>query len=560
MTGLGPHEPDRLSVYAARKSSRQGEHMAQEKEARLPATVYLLKKTRVGEAVALFKSLAGDGGSTPLIDAAGEGEFYALPSEAQDPPWLDQVSKVLAAAAPPLESQSPSAVVVARRSGRTLLFTFGQAHARVKDDWVEPDFGKITAQAVLAKGEMREMRSQQAFGKQHIANEKSPRGARVLDFAFEPDRDMVGAVTGATALEHRPLFGKRVSGGQALRIELDVKKLPETLDALLERFQSNDHKANWPELNTLDIVRDTDKIEELNGRLDQVLASANAYARVALAASADRTGDGLLPEHFIIGRRSKLAPSAPYLMYGNWLAYLKKENLNPSVTTAKETAVHLLDQHHEEFGVCSIFDCFGAEVSDASGASFALSSGNWYQADANFIKRTNHELSQVPAPKIALSGWAAGDDEETYNQKACAAASDGSLWLFDQEDVYYGQSKSKFEFCDVLHLPTKTLYFVKHPTRSASVSHLSEQLRRTAELFFGNDQAYRDALATAIAKTGKGWDGSWTKVKPLRHEWTLCLVSMGTPMKKLPFFAKCGLARLLRDLQQRNFNIAFQVV
>jgi uncharacterized protein (TIGR04141 family) len=363
---------------------------------------------------------------------------------------------------------------------------------------------------------------------------------------------------GATRAEHRPLFGNRVSGAQALRIELDVTKLPETLDAMIERFQSNDHKANWPELNTLDVVRDTDKLEDLNERLDVVLADPKAAARVALAASAERTGDGALPHHFIIGRKSKLASSAPYLVYGNWLAHLKKENLKPCVESALATAVHLMDENMEEIGVCSMYDCFGTEVSDAAGAAFALSSGKWYQADSQFVKRTNHELSQVKGPQLSLCKWTVGDDEEIYNRKACVA--DSALWLFDQEDVYYGQAKSKFEFCDILHLPTKTLYFVKHPTRSASVSHLSEQLRRTAELFFGHDQSYRVALAVAMKKAGKGWDTSWTNSKPLRHEWTLCLVSMGTPMAKLPFFAKCGLARLLRDLQQRDFNIAFQTV
>jgi len=536
--------------------------MAEEKVVRLQATVYLLKKARAAEAVDLFRSLAVDGAGEPLVtqltEGAGEGEFYALPAEAQDPPWLDLVSKLLAEPAPPLEAQFPSAVIVAKRSARTFLFTFGQAHARVKNEWVEPDFGKVTAQAVLAKGQVREMRSEQAFGKQHTANEKSPRGGRVLDFAFEPDRDMVGAVVGATKIDYRPLFGNKVSGGQAIRIELDVKKLPETLDALLERFQSNDHKTNWPELNTLAIVRDADKTEELNLLLDAVLADPKAGARVALAASADRTGEGDLPEHFVIGRNGKFATSAPYLVFGNWLRYLNKMGEVPSVATALGTPVHLLDQGRVEAGVCSLFDCIGVEVSDAAGASFALSSGRWYQADAQFVRRTNRELSQIGAPQIALTKWTEGDDEGLYNQKACAV--DPAFWLFDTEDVYYGQSKSKFEFCDILHLPTKTLYFVKHPTRSASVSHLSEQLRRTAELFFGHDQAYRDALAVAMRKTGKGWDSTWTKSKPLRHEWTLCLVSMGTPMVKLPFFAKCGLARLLRDLQQRNFTVAFQAV
>ncbi|MEO6278816.1 TIGR04141 family sporadically distributed protein [Roseateles sp.] len=527
--------------------------MTEKKVPRLQVTAYLLKATRVAEATTFFKTLTGEDG-TPLREGAGEGHFFALPSDAQDPPWLDQVSLLLATASPPLQAQFPSAVLLAKRGGRSFLLTFGQAHNRVKNDWIEPDFGKITAQAVLAGGQVREMRSEQVFGRQHTASERSPRGAGVRDFGFEPDRDMVGAVEGAVKFEHRPLLGAKVSGGQALRFELDVKKLPETLDLLIERFRSDDHKRNWPELNNLALIRDNDKLEALNLLLDAVLADPNAAAKVALSASAERTGDGQLPQHFIIGRKGKLPATAPYLMYGNWLAHLKKENLSPSVASAIGTTVHMLDGDKEDLGSCTMFDCFGIEVSDASG-SFALSSGKWYQADPAFVQRTNQELAQVLAPKSGLCAWATNEDEGVYNQRACAT--DKTLWLFDKMDVHYGQSKSKFEFCDILHLPTKTLYFVKHPTRSASVSHLSEQLRRTAELFFGNDQTYRDALAKAIAKAGTSWDASWTSAKPRRDEWTLCLVSMGTPMNKLPFFAKCGLARLLRDLEQRNFKIAF---
>jgi uncharacterized protein (TIGR04141 family) len=150
------------------------------------------------------------------------------------------------------------------------------------------------------------------------------------------------------------------------------------------------------------------------------------------------------------------------------------------------------------------------------------------------------------------------DHEGPYNEDA--ANFDPTLWLFDKELVGFGGGKSRFEFCDIMHLPTKTLYFVKHPAGSAGVSHLCEQVRRTAETFFDPDPTYRTKLTDRVIAVGKGWDTSWLAVQPKRHEWNLCLVLMGKQLNALPFFAKCGVSRLLGELQRRGFNVSFQAV
>lgn len=111
-----------------------------------------------------------------------------------------------------------------------------------------------------------------------------------------------------------------------------------------------------------------------------------------------------------------------------------------------------------------------------------------------------------------------------------------------------------------MHLPTRTLYFVKHPTGSAGVSHLCEQVRRTVEMFFAPDPSYRKKLIERVKAAGKGWSVDWMDSQPKRHEWNLCLVLMGKQINQLPFFAKCGIARLLRELEKGGFNVFFQAV
>ena len=69
----------------------------------------------------------------------------------------------------------------------------------------------------------------------------------------------------------------------------------------------------------------------------------------------------------------------------------------PSVETAKETRVHLLDKDKEEFTNYSVFDCLGYELS-YSGTPYVLSSGTWHQVVPQFLTRVNHYVDQIAKP------------------------------------------------------------------------------------------------------------------------------------------------------------------
>jgi uncharacterized protein (TIGR04141 family) len=53
---------------------------------------------------------------------------------------------------------------------------------------------------------------------------------------------------------------------------------------------------------------------------------------------------------------------------------------------------------------------------------------------------------------------------------------------FDAKNIMFGGGQSKFEFCDILHMKSKTLFFAKIPSKSSGISHLVERVRRTLEL------------------------------------------------------------------------------
>jgi uncharacterized protein (TIGR04141 family) len=247
------------------------------------------------------------------------------------------------------------------------------------------------------------------------------------------------------------------------------------------------------------------------------------------------------------------AASTPYLTFDGWLNFLAREKLPTNLSQAKTTKVHILDDSKTELKNCSIYDCFGYEISQGS-ATYVLSSGIWYEVTSDFVERINKTIKSIPWPGTTLPGWNPGHSEAQYNSE-CAKLS--GFLNCDAKNLHYGGGQSKFEFCDVLHPKSRTLYFAKIVSRSTGMSHLTEQVRRTAELLFSADNNYRKKLAGMFKKYHPTADVTWLKSRPRQGDWNLCMVSLGKKAENLPFFAKCGLAKTYKDLIQQGHTVTF---
>jgi uncharacterized protein (TIGR04141 family) len=146
------------------------------------------------------------------------------------------------------------------------------------------------------------------------------------------------------------------------------------------------------------------------------------------------------------------------------------------------------------------------------------------------------------------------DSEGAYN--ALCGKQPGFLNC-DAKTLHYGGAKSQLEFCDVLHLRKKSLFFAKIVSKSAGMSHLVEQVRTTTALFFAADDSYRKELQKLFKTHHPAADRAWLDARPKNGDWDLSLVSLGKPKEKLPFFAKCSLVKLNRYLGERGHRMSF---
>jgi uncharacterized protein (TIGR04141 family) len=515
-------------------------------------TMFLLKADQLANLKKAFSNHVFHSLIAPLT-----GFYIPLPSKRLPPQWLPAVSSIVVTGTALQQfGESPAGLLVIERPTKTFVVTFGHGWQKLEDDWIERDFGRRVALNAIPREQLLEIRAEQVFAKWHVANERAPRAAAVEEFGVEFDRDLVAAVEGVPSKSLQPVLGKSVRGGTSFKASIPFSGLEDILDKSGDLFDSDAYRKIWPEIDNIMPVKDESLIAQLEGQFDAELSSGKAQKKVVMFIPSRRDEGTSSMESYVFGRMSKSPAMTPYLTVNSWLSYLEQEDLKPTVDEAKRTRIHLIDELKDEFQSHTAFDCFGYELS-FNGHPYILSSGIWYEVVAKFLKKTNDIANGILVPKTNLVHWNPGEDEGEYNAR-CAAAK--GFLFFDAKNISYGGGHSKFEFCDFVDLKTKTLFFAKNATRSSGMSHLVEQVRRTAELLFSTDGEFRSKLIDVFKKVHPGVDTSWLKSRPPNNEWKLCLVSLGKNALQLPFFARCGLVRAYNDLTRRGHVVFFTAV
>lgn len=523
-----------------------------------PVSIYLVRTTQVDE---LKKAFVGRSAIAITAPEGVEGSFYALPSDPSEPRWLSEVKSLFVpnSNVGEITSQVAGGLMLLSLSGRVFAVSFGTGWLRLNDDWLELDFGRQVALNAIPHDKLIELKAEQVFARRHVSSERAPVSSNRNAFGLDFDRDLLGVVEGVP--ENAKHLGSSVCGGTSLRLKIDIRKLFDALAEALALYSSKAYQKHWPEVDNLLRVKDSALIAALDGLLDVALAGPITAASPLLVNSGPRRDDEHLVSLFAIGdlpRKPKggSRSGAPYLMRGAWDSLLKSQGIGASLVSAKSTAVHALDTNSDELYSTDIYNClvYEASLQDASGVirPFVLSQGAWYQTNANFANDVVAKLKVLAKrlPPKRLLPWTALEDEGTYNLRNVT----GNMVLFDAKLVRFGGGQSKFEFCDLMDPTTKTLYFVKIAVNSSHMSHLAEQIRRTAELFFAADPSYRAALAKVVTKHNPTMNTSWVRNRPRHGDWNLCLVPLGKTLQELPFFAKCGVYRLAKELESRGHS------
>jgi uncharacterized protein (TIGR04141 family) len=93
-------------------------------------------------------------------------------SDTPKPPlWMAHVNAILKAPAPVNAlSQAPSALVLVKRKSAAFVLTFGHAWQKLRQTWLEPDFGRHIVLNLIKRNELVEVRSEQVFARRTVAS------------------------------------------------------------------------------------------------------------------------------------------------------------------------------------------------------------------------------------------------------------------------------------------------------------------------------------------------------------------------------------------------------
>lgn len=514
-------------------------------------SIFLVRDSRIAE---LEKALAPGRGSE-MVDGF-DGRVMKFASRLGEPSWLTGVRTLVKEPDTlKLNTQAAGVMLLIRRAGLCFAVTLGIAWQRLRDEWLEPDFGRRVALVAIPRAQVVGLTLEQVFARWHVATERAPRASPLDEFSVESDRDLVSAIEGKPSAGNEAL-GDLIRGSTSLRVKIPIGDLAAALDHAAGLFKNGNYADAWPEMVNLMPIRGEAEIAACEAALDGALKGNRPERHIILSAPAARRGEAQAAESYVVGRLTRNVAIAPYLSFDSWTSHLRRKgNLTPSVQQARRTKVHLLDANNDAFNDCSIYECLGYEAT-VDDRVVILSSGVWYEVAKDFLSRINRTLSSMPAPKYSLPQWDGLEREGDYNRGCAKARRD--LLLFDVKLISFGGGASRFEFCDLMHPGKRVLYFVKISSRSSDLSHLVEQTRRTVELLFDPDDGFRAKLKKKVRKEYPEYDVRWLDSRPSPGDWELCLVALGREAKDMPMFSKCSLARLVNDLRRRGHNVSFQ--
>lgn len=510
-------------------------------------TVFMIRKAAYNE----FNRFLGSLGRGVPTTGDISGTFYAIPSEPKQPGWVVALSGTYLphAATAELFSQSPAGLLICRENSKLLAISFGHAWMKLKSEWLDHDFGRRVALNSIAAVDLRQLRSEQVLANRHRSIERSPDGASLNDFSYESDRDLVFSVEG---ISRKLPFTGTVRGGAPLRFDIEVEQLRKAIHATTKRLGYG-YQEKFPDIDSLMPVTLKDHITSLDSRLDEEISTGNTERRVGLTppASLEVFDQDL---YFSYGRFNPTKHARSWaLLYQEWVASLKGEN--PTLAVAERSVFHAIDAAS---GIrktsIKIRDALSFDFVRPDG-HYVIFSGKWYKASPNLLLKISVFLANMTASEFPPPTWNGIEREVEYNQRACNENT--TLVHMDARHIFYGGGQSKFEFCDFLDPTNRVLYFVKNPNSATGMSHLYEQVRRTTELFFGNNPDYIERLRIALLRHRPGIDITWLQTPPRGPDWEVCLVSMGKEAAELPLFAKCGLMRVYRELSGRHRTISF---
>jgi uncharacterized protein (TIGR04141 family) len=475
----------------------------------------------------------------------GIGVFYAENSHASTPKWFsDFFGEGANSPFRLLTASSKGVLILSMPVGdeeRTFAVLFGHGRFLMNEGVAEERFGLKIVLNTMVKDSFRSVDRTALGSVPKQSREQTSRESAASSFGIDIEQDLVRSVT---ARSRDPRFGKTISGRDAITAsaKFDAADIRDFLALCMERYGSDDYKADFEWIDQIKDVRDPKTVSALNDALVQRIKEGN-LANIWMAAPDIVDWVDIRGFRF---SRSKKAELHDDLELEEFIASLGHEAITLDLIKARPV-VAVSSKSDDAAEQWNAFQCIYAE-SAHDGRMFILNNGRWYEIAKTFAEQVVADYLATPDSAVVLPEYE-HESEGAYNDAAIGSLA-GSCSM-DRKMIHHGGGHSSIEFCDLL-TGDKKLIHVKRYSGSAQLSHLFAQGAVSGELFV-QDAQFRHKLNEELPEGHKIKDPT-QQPDPREYEIVFAIV-VGTENLDIPFFSKVSLRNARRRLQGYGYTV-----
>lgn len=447
-----------------------------------------------------------------------------------------------------LYNMSKGAILLMQRNGKWFALCFGNSGHVVERETRVDDFGfRVTLNCV---DQIRSVDTNMFDKLGSQARIQASRLGDLADFGFEPEQDLLRAITG---VPRDSALGSTMSGRDSLKVS--VKAKPEHLGVLLDRYfqeyKSIAYQQKYPWVDQLREVTSKAKIDELN---DEMMAriQRRAFDKLWLAVPEIIDWDHVQGFTYLSDSVDERRPLVPDLHIADYCDRVRGGAATLKLETMKGHRIYRHEGDDSVRAAWSVYGCLYCEQ-ELNKQTYLLTNGKWYCLDTDFVADVNRHVGKLVDPTIVLPSYSHKSEAEYC--KDVGARNSARYAHMDRKLILHGGGQSKIEFCD-LYTDTRQMIHVKRYGGSSVLSHLFHQGGVSGSLWLG-DPDFRKKVNAKLPR-GHRLVNSAKRPNPEEYHVVFAVVDDQSEQldTRLPFFSRLSLRNVAKQLLGAGYRVS----
>lgn len=475
------------------------------------------------------------------------GDLYLYDPPSAEPKWtsfFDENKSDFVG----LFNMSKGAVLLMQRSCRWFALCFGNAAHLIERDARVDDFGfRVTLNCV------NKIRSIDTSMFNKLGSQARIQGSQLGelgDFGFEPEQDLLRAITGAP---NDSSLGSSMSGRDSLKISVKAKlaDLGGLLDRYLQEYHSTAYRQKYHWVDHIREETNKAKLDELNEKMMDRIRH-RTFDKLWLAVPEIIDWDHVQGFTYLSQLVDEKRPLVSDLHISDYCNRVRGGVASLKLDRLKS---HRIFRHEGDDSVrvaWSVYSCLYCEQ-ELNGHTYLLTQGKWYCLDTNFVNEINKYVAGLVDSTILLPKY--NNISETEYCEDVGKSNTFRYAHMDGDLISHGGGSSRIEFCD-LYTDTRQMIHVKRHGASKVLSHLFHQGGVSSSLWLG-DPAFRVKVNAKLPSSHQLANPA-KRPNPEDYHIVFAVVDdQNEPIdRRLPFFSRLSLRNVAKQLCGAGYRVS----